>query len=126
MLVKGKEAEKISEFIDKSIREAGFARRDICALASIDRKKEEQGFLIWSRKENVPFVTFSAEQLQEVEGEFHTSAFVKAQVGVNNVCERAALTGCGKNGRLIYGKHAEDGMTLAIAKRDWRVSFDEE
>ena len=123
---KGKEAEKISEFIDKSIREAGFARRDICALASIDRKKEEQGFLIWSRKENVPFVTFSAEQLQEVEGEFHTSAFVKAQVGVNNVCERAALTGCGKNGRLIYGKHAEDGMPLAIAKRDWRVSFDEE
>ena len=61
-----------------------------------------------------------------MEGEFHTSAFVKAQVGVNYVCERAALTGCGKNGRLIYGKHAEDGMTLAIAKRDWRVSFDEE
>lgn len=123
---KGKEAEKISGLIAKRIREAGIEKSEIFALTSIDRKKEEAGFLSWSRKEKISFLTFSAEQLQETEGEFHASAFVREQVGVDNVCERAALAACGKNGRLICGKHAEDGMTIAIAKRDWRVSFDEE
>ena len=37
-----------------------------------------------------------------------------------------ALAGCGKGGKLIYEKHAQDGMTIAIAKRDWSVGFDEE
>lgn len=123
---KGKEAEKISGLIEKRIREAGIEKSEIFALASIDRKKEEEGFLSWSRREKIPFFTFSAKQLKETEGEFHASAFVREQVGVDNVCERAALVACGKNGRLICGKHAEDGMTIAIAKRDWRVSFDEE
>lgn len=121
---KGKEAEKIEKFIGKSIQEAGIAKSQIFALASIDRKKEEKGFLTWSRKENIPFFTFSAEQLQELEGNFSISAFVKEQVGVDNVCERAALKACGNGGKIIYKKQKEDGMTIAIAKREWSVSFD--
>ena len=96
------------------------------ALASIDRKKEEEGFIVWSRKTNIPFFTFTAEQLQEVEGRFQTSAFVEQQVGVDNVCERAALKVCGKSGMLVYKKHMEDGMTIAIGKREWSIVFDEE
>ncbi len=124
--IKGKEEEKIEEFIDRNIQEAGILKNQVFALASIDRKKEEQGFLAWCRKESIPFLTFSAEQLQEIEGSFHASAFVKEQVGVDNVCERAALKACETGGRIICEKHAEDGMTLAIAKRDWSVSFEEE
>ena len=123
---KGKEYEKIDQFIQKSLEEAGIDKKQIFALASIDKKKEEEGFLAWSRKQGCAFLTFSVEQLQAVEGCFHTSSFVKEQVGVDNVCERSALCGCGLNGRLIYEKHAEDGMTIAIAKREWSVSFDEE
>lgn len=123
---KGKEYEKIDQFIQKSLEEAGIDKNQIFALASIDKKKEEEGFLAWSRKQGCPFLTFSAEQLQAVEGDFQTSSFVKEQVGVDNVCERSALCGCGLGGRLIYEKHAEDGMTIAIAKREWSVSFDEE
>lgn len=123
---KGKEAWKIENLIVRSMEKAGITKNQIFALASIDRKKEEEGFLIWSRKERVPFLTFSAEQLQEIKGNFNASAFVKEQVGVDNVCERAALKACGSKGRLIYEKHTEEGMTIAIAKREWRVSFDEE
>ena len=47
------------------------------------------------------------------------------QVGVDNVCERAALKACGAGGELIAKKCAEHGMTLAIAKRKWRVCLDE-
>ena len=50
---------------------------------------------------------------------------MKQQVGVDNVCERAALKACGKFGTLIYKKYAEDGMTIAIAKRKWSIVFDE-
>lgn len=122
---KGREADKIEDFIERSMKEAGITKSQIFALASIDKKKEEEGLLIWSRKEKIPFLTFSAEQLQKTEGNFSKSAFVKEQVGVDNVCERAALSACGFGGIQIYGKHAEDGMTIAIAKRDWSVSFDE-
>lgn len=132
---RGKEPEKIEQFIQRSMEKIGISKNQIFAIASIERKKEEKGFLVWSQKEKIPFVTFSAEQLQEVKGMFQDSDFVKEQVGVDNVCERAALRACelenqkkedaGSN-RLVYGKCAEDGMTIAIAKREWSVVFDEE
>lgn len=123
---RGKDVEKLEVLIQKSMEEAGIGIEQIFALASVDRKKDEEGLLIWSRKANIPFLTFTAEQLQNVEGAFHTSAFVKEQIGVDNVCERAALMACGPGGKLIFRKHAEDGMTIAIAKREWRLVFDEE
>ena len=105
---------------------AGIDEEQIVALASIEQKKNEEGFLSFSRKKRIPFYTFSSAQLQEVKGEFHVSDFVKEQVGVDNVCERAALAVCGMDGKIILGKHAENGMTIAISKREWKVSFSEE
>lgn len=122
---KGKETEKIEDFIRESMEEANISLDDILLLASIEQKKEEEGFLIWSRKYRIPFRTYTAEQLKEAAGDFHGSDFVKARVGVDNVCERAAVKACEHGGKLIYEKHAKDGMTIAIAKREWRVSFDE-
>ena len=122
---RGKEEECIAQFIEKSLQEAGIEKDRIYAFASIDKKKDEEGFLAWSRKARVRFLAFTAEQLEAQTGEFSASAFVKEQVGVDNVCERAALAAAGEKGRLIYKKHAEDGMTIAIAKREWSVNWDE-
>lgn len=121
---RGKEEEKLEAFIRRILQEQGIEENQVLALASVDRKKDEPGLLAWSRKANVPFFTYSPEQLNAVEGEFSPSEFVKAQVGVDNVCERAALCGCGP-AKLIVRKHAEDGMTIAVAKRTWRVSWNE-
>lgn len=123
---KGKEAEKIEAFIRNHLQRAGISPAQVFGMASITAKREEPGLLAWSRKERLPFVTYTAEELERVKGEFHTSEFVKEQVGVDNVCERAALKLCGPEGRLVYEKYAEDGMTIAVAKREWRVRFDEE
>lgn len=123
---RGKEAEKIADLIQRTLDVTGIQREQIYALASIDRKKDEEALLLWSQKENVPFLTFPAEELQSVTGSIHSSNFVQEQVGVDNVCERAALKACGDAGTLVFEKHAEDGMTIAIAKRDWRIVFDEE
>jgi len=122
---RGKEEASIEKLIEKSLRELGISADRIYALTSIDKKKDEEGFLTWSRKARVPFLTFSAEQLEAQKGDFCTSAFVKEQVGVDNVCERAAVKAAGEHGKLVYKKHAEDGMTIAIARREWSVNWDE-
>lgn len=123
---RGKEAEKIEGYIQRNLDVAGISEEQVYALASIDRKKDEEGLLAWCRNANVPFWTYTAEELEAVEGDFITSDFVKDQVGVDNVCERAALRACKKDGNLILHKQAEDGMTIAIARREWSVKFNEE
>lgn len=122
---KGTEASRIEALITETLREARLSLCRIYALASIDVKKEEEGLLCFCEKENIPFLTYTAAQLQAVEGEFHASSFVKEKVGVDNVCERAALKACGNGGSLIRKKRAGDGMTIAVAKREWSVTFAE-
>ena len=122
---RGKAAEQIDQFVHKVLKESGISMEQVAAFVSIDRKKDEEGILWMSSHYGIPFVTCSAEELQQVEGNFHASEFVKSQVGVDNVCERAALRFSGPGGTFITGKQAEDGITVAIAKRRWSVSFDE-
>lgn len=120
---RGKAAEQIDQFVHKVLKESGISMEQVAAFVSIDRKKDEEGILWMSSHYGIPFVTCSAEELQQVEGNFHASEFVKSQVGVDNVCERAALRFSGMGGTLITEKQAEDGITAAIAKRRWSVSF---
>lgn len=122
---KGKEADKIETLILQTMDKLGISVCQLLALASIKQKEEEEGFLDWSRKNNIPFLTYSSQELMELTGDFHSSAFVKKKVGVDNVCERAALKACEPLGRLIYEKYAQDGMTIAVARREWRIKFDE-
>ncbi len=108
---------KLDLFLKKILEEQGIVIEQIAALASIDVKKEERCLLEFSEKYRIPFRTYTAQELQAVSGEFHSSEFVKAQVGVDNVCERAALKAAGTGGWILLGKQAQDGMTVAIAER---------
>ena len=47
------------------------------ALVSIDLKKEEPAVVSLSEKDKVPFLTYSAEMLNEVEEVSSASSFVK-------------------------------------------------
>ncbi|MCI8814015.1 MAG: cobalt-precorrin 5A hydrolase [Lachnospiraceae bacterium] len=90
--------------------------------ASIDLKKDEAGIVESCRKWNVPFETFSAEELQALAGTYTPSPFVKSIAGVDNVCERSAVLASG-NGKLILRKTVRDGVTVALAMRAWTPSF---
>jgi len=64
---------------------------------------------------------YSAEMLNEVEEVSSASSFVKKITGIDNVCERAAVTYCKKHCEyfeLIAGKSIETAMTAAIARRN--------
>lgn len=123
---KNKASEELLAFYQETLEQAMVEPGEVYALASIDKKKDEPGLLAISERMRIPFFTYTAEELNRVGACVHSSEFVKAQVGVDNVCERAALAGYGANGTLIYEKHAFDGMTIAIAERNWSVILDEE
>ncbi|MCM1542440.1 MAG: cobalamin biosynthesis protein [Blautia sp.] len=114
---RGKPEEEIAAFIARTLEELDILVTQVYALASISLKRGEAGLTGWCKRAGVPFLTYTPEELREVKGRFTGSAFVEAQTGVDNVCERAALKACGENGKLILGKRGESGMTIAIAGR---------
>lgn len=120
---KGKTEEELAEFIEEVMAERCLSPDQIAGIASIDVKKEEPGLLAYARKNRLPFKTYSAGELEGIAGQFAESDFVKEQVGVGNVCERAALAACEGMGTIIVPKQAKNGMTLAVAKRAWSVKM---
>lgn len=122
---KGKQFQEIDSFVREELQRQKIPFGAICALATIDRKKEEQGLLAFAEKYRLPFLTFSKEVLSQADGTFQSSGFVLKQMGVDNVCERAAVTAAGAGCRLRIEKSVKDGMTLAAAEKEWSVNFDE-
>ncbi|MCI8494260.1 MAG: cobalamin biosynthesis protein CbiG [Lachnospiraceae bacterium] len=126
----GKTLKEIEDFVSRRFEEEQLAWDSICAMASIDLKEKENSLLEFCDKWNIPFYTFSAEQLGDIPGDFAESEFVKRTVGVGNVCERAAVGYAMRYGSrqkyplLVLHKVAGDGITLAVAELDWSVKFE--
>ena len=112
---RGKSCEQLKAFAVETLEELGLRREGVAALASIDVKKEEPGLQSLAADLDVPFVTFSAQQLEEAELDgwtFAESDRVREHVGTGNVCERAAVAaGVGK---ILRGKTSRDGMTVCV------------
>ena len=119
---RGTDAEKIQTAVRDALATAGVPREAVCGAASIDLKKDEQGLLLFCERHELPLTVFSAEKLRQAAGVFTPSDFVERTVGVDNVCERAAVCAA-DGGRLICRKTARDGVTVALAARDFRVTF---
>lgn len=93
-------------------------------VCSIDMKENEPGILEFCARHHLPYETFSAEELQKVPGTFTSSAFVQSVAGVSNVCERSAVLGS-RGGKLLSGKNAGFGVTMALAIAPYTVRFTE-
>ncbi len=117
---KGKDKDELEAFVTGQLERAGISAHRVSRVCSIDLKKEEEAILFFCRNHKLPYVTYSAEQLREVKGEFTPSSFVAQTTGVDNVCERSALAGC-PEGELILRKTACNGMTLAAAGQTERI-----
>lgn len=119
---KGIPAERIREKVLDALQKCGVSLHALECVASIDRKAQEPGILEFAKSLGLPFVTFSSGELRCVPGDFEASAFVESVAGVDNVCGRSAVL-ASQNGRLILKKTAGDGVTVALAARDWSVDF---
>ena len=115
-------AEAIGETFLLACGQAGISPSAVREAATIDVKAHEEGLLAFCRARNIPLVTYSVEELSQVEGSVSPSDFVRATVGVDNVCERAALA---DGGKLIFPKLAHGGVTVAFSKVTIELSFKE-
>ena len=95
------------------LQACGVSLLSVKTLATIDRKKEEPALVRFCQKYSLPMEAYPADALQSVSGVFAHSDFVQKTVGVDNVCERAAVLASG--GVLLMGKTVRQGMTFALA-----------
>ncbi|MBC5706892.1 cobalt-precorrin 5A hydrolase [Hungatella sp. L12] len=122
---RGTEKERIEASVEEALRRWNIEPESAAAVATIDIKKEEAGLLSYVREHGLSFQTYPAERLLQAEGEFSPSSFVKEITGVDNVCERAAVSLVEDlgGGRLMMRKQAGGGVTVAAAVRDWKVKL---
>lgn len=112
---RGVSGERIKGMVQKTLEAANLEERAVARLASIDLKRAEEGICWLAEHWGVPFLTFSAEELERAEGVFAESPFVRQAVGTGNVCERAAMIAAGKGAVLAAGKQTGDGVAVAVA-----------
>ena len=109
---RGMDAAHLEDCFRAFLHENGVSPLSVRAVATIDVKKDEAAILALCEKYRFPLQTYSAAELNAVPGVFAHSDFVMKTVGCGCVCERAAvMTG----GRLLVGKTAMQGVTLALA-----------
>ena len=119
---RGTSAAALEEALAGLLAREKLCAKSICKVCTIDRKADEGGLLAFCAAHGWPLEAYTADQLRETEGDFTSSAFVARTVGVDNVCERAAVRGA-DGGALLVKKQAGGGVTLALAARafapDW-------
>ncbi|MBO5491733.1 MAG: cobalt-precorrin 5A hydrolase [Pyramidobacter sp.] len=103
--------------LDDFLAGAGVSPLSLCAVASIDLKKDEAGLIGLADSLGVPFITYSAAELAATAGRFTPSERVKSITGVDNVCERAAVRCSG--GALVRSKTLYPGVTMALARKPY-------
>ena len=114
--------EAIERAFELALAKAGLAPETVTRVASIDVKAHETGLVSFCEARGLPFRTYSAAELARVPGSVSPSPFVHDTVGVDNVCERAALA---EGGALVLPKFANEGVTVAFAQVKIEVSFEE-
>nr|WP_297282930.1 cobalamin biosynthesis protein [uncultured Agathobaculum sp.] len=121
---RGTDVQTIEQAVQEALDTAGVPWDAVRGIASIDIKQNEPGLLHFCENHSLALTVFPAETLQSVPGNFTPSDFVAHTVGVDNVCERAAVCAAA-GGALLCRKRAQNGVTVALAQQDWRGDFDE-
>ena len=117
-------AENIRRAVKAVLESANLSPRAIASVASIDVKRDEAGLIEYCANANIPVTFYSAEELRALPGNFSASNFVQNTVGVDNVCERAAMRAAGEGATRIVNKTCLDGVTVAIAQEKWSACFE--
>lgn len=82
-------------------------------VATIDLKAQEPGLLAFCATHDLPLRVISTSQIAQRAWVGKPSEWVRQNIGVDGVCEPAALI-ASPRGRLVLGKTALDGVTVAV------------
>lgn len=120
---RGVSQQTLETAIDQALAQAQQLRESVVALASIDKKNDEQGLLALSIVNDWPLQFFSAEQLAQVEVP-NPSAVVLKYMGTPAVAEAAAMLAANKGiENLLLEKYKYCGTdkknaTVSIVRLD--------
>lgn len=109
---RGTKQEEIESVVQVALDELGFSIRSVKAVASIDLKKDEEGLLALCQKYKWEFVTYSAQQLNQVPIEAPSETVFKF-TGAYGVSEPAAKL-YGNTNQLIINKKKSGNVTLSV------------
>jgi cobalt-precorrin 5A hydrolase len=123
---RGTPPDLVERGVDSLLEELGLSAKSVKALATIDKKADEEAFLALSTKRTWPLVTFTAEQLDAAAGIENPSDTVKLHVGARGVAEPAALLASGA-ARLLVPKriYTEPGAGRSMTFAVGRIPFPE-
>jgi cobalamin biosynthesis protein CbiG len=98
-----------------ALEAAGLSPEAVFAVATVDAKKDEPAIQRFAAHLGVPFLTYPAERLKDVDVK-NPSARVLEAVGTPSVSEAAALTAA-QGGKLLLPKTAGESWTVAVAMK---------
>jgi len=110
---KGVAAEQILAAVREALAVKGVAEASLAALASIEAKRSEPGLLLAARELGVEILFFPAQRLAAVATPT-PSAMVLKHMGVESVCEAAAMLAVGAD-RPLLAKTKTKTVTVALA-----------
>jgi cobalt-precorrin 5A hydrolase len=107
---------KVYNAINNAIKVLDLPHERINSIATGVMKKNERGIVQVAKELNLPFKTFTIEQIKHFNHvDCSSSSFVENKFGISGVCEPAALIAAGKDSCLIFKKTAYNGVTIALA-----------
>lgn len=114
---RGAQFEKLTEFLNVALAKMNISLKAISGFSSIDLKKDEPCLAQLAETFGLGVTFYSAHELEQVNGNFTPSSFVKQTTGVDNVCERCAKLA--SQGEIILPKTTGHGFSLALAQEIW-------
>ena len=111
---------EMEDLIRETLSHADLALESVCTLASVDLKADEAGLLALGSRLGVPVVFFNKSELATVTDVPNPSPLVAEHIGVESVCEAAAILGA-DSGPLIVPKRKTKNVTVAIARKPFTL-----
>jgi cobalt-precorrin 5A hydrolase len=112
--------EDIERAIYKALHRLRRKKDEIRLIATIERKKNEEGLLQYCSENEIPLRSISAEEIRESRIVFRESGFVRRVLGVGGVAVPCALLG-GYKTKLILDRIVCGKVTVAASMEnlDW-------
>ncbi len=104
---------EIEEAVKETLKEYNLSFLSLKALATINKKADEEGIKEFVKKHSLELVAFSADELNRVKGIEGSEVVLKA-TGAVAVAEPAALLASGA-GNLLVPKQKRGNVTVAVA-----------
>jgi cobalt-precorrin 5A hydrolase len=113
--------EELDALLRQVFEQNHLSLQSLGVIASIDLKADEAGLLAVAQALDVPLRFFAKDELNQVRHVPNPSAMAAKHVGVESVCEAAAILAA-HHGELIVTKQKSPNVTVAIARRPFMSS----